>query len=49
MCSIELLYGFDNELITERYTVNEVLAVLQDQFRVQELLFDDGEDDDKPS
>jgi hypothetical protein len=43
MCQIELLYGFDNELIVERYTVAEVLAVLQDQFRVQEALFDDDE------
>lgn len=48
MCAIELLYGFDNELIAERYTVAEVLTVLQDQFRVQEMLFD-GKDDDNPA
>lgn len=38
---IELLYGHDNELLMERYTVTRVFDVLADSYR-QVSLFDDG-------
>jgi hypothetical protein len=34
---IEHLYGHDNELISERYAIVKVRAVLADSFRQQEL------------
>ena len=34
---IEHLYGHDNELISERYAIVKVNAVLVDTFRQQEL------------
>jgi hypothetical protein len=43
MVEIELLSGSDNELIAERYTVKEVLDVMQDQFRIQGHLFEGDE------
>ena len=43
MAEIELLYGFDNELIAERDTVMKVLEVMADQFHVQEVLFGDDQ------
>lgn len=44
---IEYLYGHDNELLTERYTVLEVLEVLINRYAAPEL--DLGDDNDKPS
>lgn len=44
---IELLYGFDNELITERYTVLRVEAVLANRYQVDELPLESG--DGQPS
>lgn len=41
---IEHLYGFDNELLTERYTVLEVLEVMVNRFQILELPYDDGID-----
>jgi hypothetical protein len=41
---IEMLYGFDNELLTERFTVLEVLEVLVNRFQVLDLPFDDLDD-----
>jgi len=38
---VEHLYGHDNELISERWTVTEVTAVLQNRFS-QDELFDEG-------
>lgn len=38
---LELLYGYDNELITERYTISKVIEVLANQYQIQGLLFDD--------
>lgn len=38
---IEILYGFDNELIAERYTVIEVKEVLMNRFQILDLPFDD--------
>lgn len=38
---IEHLYGHDNELITERYTVTEIIEVLTNQFDQTELFKDD--------
>ncbi|MCW5731579.1 MAG: hypothetical protein KIT20_12535 [Alphaproteobacteria bacterium] len=35
LVQIQLLYGFDNELIAERYTVKQVIEVMPDQFRAQ--------------
>lgn len=37
--SVEFLYGFDNELLTERYTVLEVLEVLVNRFEILDLPF----------
>jgi len=48
MVAIELLYGFDNELLAERYTVKQVLEVMPDQFRIQGGLFEGDEDADTP-
>ena len=42
---MEYLYGFDNELLTERYTVLGVLEVMVNRFEILELPFD-GEGDD---
>jgi len=39
----EYLYGHDNELLTERYTVTEVLEVLVNRYESPELNFDSGE------
>jgi len=36
---IELLYGHDNELLQERYTVLEVMEVLMNRFTIEELPF----------
>lgn len=44
---IEFNYGYDNELVSERFTVLEVLDVLVN--RVEPLTFPFEEDDDKPS
>ena len=46
MAEIELLYGYDNELIAERYTVKQVLDVMPDQFRIQGGLFEGDENGD---
>jgi hypothetical protein len=47
---IETLYGFDNELLSERYTVTEVLEVLVNRFEILDLPFDgDANDDASPS
>lgn len=48
MVAIEYLYGFDNELLTERYTVRQVLEVLVNRFEVLELPFSEDADDDTP-
>lgn len=46
---IEHLYGFDNELLTERYTVLEVLEVLVNRIENLELPYeDDPSDPTKP-
>lgn len=45
---IEHLYGFDNELLTERYTVLEVREVLLNRFQILELPFDGDNNDDAP-
>lgn len=45
---IEHLYGFDNELLTERYTVLEVREVLVNRYEVLELPFNGDENDDTP-
>lgn len=38
---IEIMYGFDNELVAERYTVIEVKEVLVNRFQIFDLPFDD--------
>lgn len=38
---VETLYGFDNELLNERYTVIEVKEVLMNRFEMLDLPFDD--------
>lgn len=43
---IEYNYGFDNELISERFTVLEVLEVLVNRVELMELPFEDGDDGD---
>lgn len=43
---MEYLYGFDNELLTERYTVLAVIEVMINRFQILELPFDGGDDDD---
>lgn len=45
---VELLYGFDNELLTERYTVLEVLEVLVNRVEALDLPLEDDKDDDTP-
>lgn len=40
---IESLYGFDNELIVEKYTIINVIEVLENSYRLVELPFDDTE------
>lgn len=45
---IDTLYGFDNELLTERYTVLEVLEVLLNRFEILDLPFEERNDDDTP-
>lgn len=40
----EYLYGHDNELLTERYTITEVLEVLINRYTSPELPFDDAPD-----
>lgn len=43
---MEHLYGFDNELLTERYTVIEVLEILVNRVQILELPFtEEGNDD----
>lgn len=42
---IEYLYGHDNELIAERYTITEVLGVMRDRFRQGDLFDDSGKND----
>lgn len=46
LVEIEYLYGFDNELLTERYTVSQVLEVLVNRFELLELPFPGEADDD---
>ena len=47
---VEYSYGFDNELLSERYTVSEVLEVLVNRAEMLELPFEDkNKDDDQPS
>lgn len=43
---IETLYGFDNELLAEKYTVIEVLEVLVNRVEVLDLPFERAEDED---
>lgn len=43
MVKTEYLYGFDNELLTERYTVLEVLEVMINRVEILELPFDAGD------
>lgn len=45
---IENLYGFDNELLTERYTVLEVLEVLVNRIEILDLPFGGHGNDDAP-
>jgi len=45
----EYLYGHDNELLTERYTVVSVIAVLVNRYESPELDFDGGQDDPSQS
>jgi hypothetical protein len=40
---IESLYGFDNELIVEKYTIVSVIEVLENTYRLNELPFEDTE------
>ncbi len=40
---IEYLYGFDNELLAERFTVIEVLEILVNRFEILELPFEHGD------
>lgn len=44
-CRVEIanLYGFDNELLTEKYTVLEVLEVLVNRVETLDLPFDTGD------
>lgn len=42
LVTIEHAYGFDNELVSETYTVTEVEAVLENQIRQASLLEDEG-------
>ena len=44
---IEYNYGFDNELVSERFTVSEVLEILVNRVEPPELPF--KENDDEPS
>ncbi len=46
LVKIEYLYGHDNELLTERYTITEVLEVLLNRYVAPELPLE--EPDDKP-
>lgn len=46
MVEIEHNYGFDNELLSERYTVLEVLEVLVNRVEVLELPFEGGDNGD---
>lgn len=41
---VELLYGFDNELLTERYTVLDVLEVLVNRVETLDLPYDESPD-----
>jgi hypothetical protein len=41
---IEMLYGFDNELISERYTVLKVIEVLANRYQNMELPFEGKSD-----
>lgn len=41
----ECLYGHDNELLTERYTVEKVIDILVNRYEAPELDFDDGQED----
>ena len=41
--AIENQYGFDNELLAERYTVTEVLEVLVNRVEILDLPFGDGD------
>ena len=43
---IESLYGFDNELLAEKYTVVEILEVLVNRVEILDLPFERQEDDD---
>lgn len=47
MVKVELLYGFDNELLSERYTVLEVLEVLVNRVEILGLPFDSSESEEK--
>lgn len=49
MVKVELLYGFDNELLTERYTVLQVLEVLVNRIELLDLPFERNDDGDAPS
>jgi hypothetical protein len=40
MVKVESLYGFDNELMVERYTIVEVMNVLENTYRMPELPLD---------
>lgn len=40
--AVEMLYGFDNELIAERYRILEVTEILRDQARQSDWLIDDA-------
>ncbi len=46
--AIETLYGFDNELLAERFTVTEVLEVMMNRFVILDLPFEEGAND-KPA
>lgn len=39
---LELLYGHDNELLQERYTITDVIEVMVNRFSIEELPFDSG-------
>lgn len=43
---VENLYGFDNELLSERFTVMEVLEVMVNRFEVLDLPFEEISDGD---